>query len=125
MDFQPIVPRGRIDAMRAAGHWRDRLLIDFHDEAAARHPDKVALIDDNSMTGRRTVLSFRHLSRLSKRMALGLHALGVRRSDVVSVQLPNWWQFVALHLACLRIGACTNPVKIGRASCRARVCQSV
>src|SRR3546814_169624 len=96
--------------MRAAGHWRDRLLIDFHDEAAARHPDKVALIDDNSMTGRRTVLSFRHLSRLSKRMALGLHALGVRRSDVVSVQLPNWWQFVALHLACLRIGACTNPV---------------
>ena len=28
----------------------------------------------------------------------------------MSVQLPNWWQFVALHLACLRIGACTNPL---------------
>lgn len=110
MDFQPILPAARGAAMRAAGHWRDRLLIDFHDEAVARHPDKVALIDHNSMTGRSTVLSFRQLSRLSKRMALGLHALGVQRSDVVSVQLPNWWQFVALHLACLRIGACTNPV---------------
>jgi cyclohexanecarboxylate-CoA ligase len=30
--------------------------------------------------------------------------------DVVSYQLPNWWEFVALHLACLRIGAITNPM---------------
>ncbi|MFZ2391903.1 cyclohexanecarboxylate-CoA ligase, partial [Rhodoferax sp.] len=45
-----------------------------------------------------------------KRIALGLAALGVERGDVVSYQLPNWWQFVALHLACLRIGAVTNPV---------------
>jgi len=48
--------------------------------------------------------------RLSRRIALGLAALGVERGDVVSYQLPNWWQFVALHLACLRIGAVTNPV---------------
>jgi cyclohexanecarboxylate-CoA ligase len=29
---------------------------------------------------------------------------------VVSLQLPNWWQFNALHLACARIGAITNPL---------------
>ena len=110
MDFQPILPKARGEAMRAAGLWRDRLLIDYHDEAVARHPDRVAVIDRNSSSGTRTVLSFRQLDRLSTRIALGLHALGVRRSDVVSVQLPNWWQFVALHLACLRIGACTNPL---------------
>ncbi|MEQ9225551.1 MAG: cyclohexanecarboxylate-CoA ligase, partial [Parvibaculum sp.] len=28
----------------------------------------------------------------------------------VSCQLPNWWQFTALHLACVRIGAVTNPL---------------
>ena len=26
------------------------------------------------------------------------------------MQLPNWWQFAALHLAALRIGAITNPL---------------
>ena len=30
--------------------------------------------------------------------------------DVVSFQLPNWWQFVALHLGCVRAGAITNPL---------------
>jgi cyclohexanecarboxylate-CoA ligase len=29
---------------------------------------------------------------------------------VVALQLPNWWQFNAMHLACLRIGAITNPL---------------
>jgi cyclohexanecarboxylate-CoA ligase len=28
----------------------------------------------------------------------------------VSMQLPNWWQFPALHLAALCLGAITNPV---------------
>ena len=26
------------------------------------------------------------------------------------MQSPNWWQFVALHLAALRLGAITNPI---------------
>ena len=31
-------------------------------------------------------------------MAVGLARLGVGRNDVVAMQLPNWWQFLALHL---------------------------
>ena len=30
--------------------------------------------------------------------------------DVVSFQLPNWWRFTALHLACARVGAVTNAI---------------
>jgi cyclohexanecarboxylate-CoA ligase len=26
------------------------------------------------------------------------------------LQLPNWWQFTALHLACVRVGAVTHPM---------------
>ena len=36
--------------------------------------------------------------------------LGVEKNDVVSCQLPNWWQFTALTLACGRIGAVINPM---------------
>ncbi len=28
----------------------------------------------------------------------------------MSVQLPNWWEFAALHLACVRVGAIINPI---------------
>ncbi len=34
----------------------------------------------------------------------------MQRGDVVSIQLPNWWHFAAVHAACVRIGAVTNPL---------------
>jgi cyclohexanecarboxylate-CoA ligase len=36
--------------------------------------------------------------------------MGVRKGDVVSMQLPNWWQFAIVVLACGRIGAVANPL---------------
>ena len=41
---------------------------------------------------------------------MGLARLGVGRNDVVSMQLPNWWQFSLMYLACSRIGAVLNPL---------------
>ncbi|MCK9216185.1 MAG: AMP-binding protein, partial [Rhodoferax sp.] len=99
-----------VQKIRASGHWHNKTLLDFLDEVTPGRLDKVAVTDLNSMTGQANTLSYRQLLRLSKRIALGLAALGVQRGDVVSYQLPNWWQFVALHLACLRIGAVTNPL---------------
>jgi cyclohexanecarboxylate-CoA ligase len=100
----------QIERSRASGQWRDKTLLDFLDEVTPSRLDKVAVTDLNCVSGQPTTLSYRQLLRLSKRIALGLVALGVQRGDVVSFQLPNWWQFVALHLACLRIGAVTNPL---------------
>lgn len=94
----------------ARAHWPNRLLTDYLDDSVERQPDRVALTGRNSMTGATTTLSWRQLRRLVDRMAAGLAALGVARGDVVACQLPNWWEFVALHLACVRIGAVTNPL---------------
>lgn len=94
-----------VQRARAGGHRHNKTLLDYLDEVAPGRLDKVAVTDLNSMTGQASTLSCRQLLGLSKRIALGLVALGVERGDVVSCQLPNWWQFVALRLACLRIGA--------------------
>ncbi len=110
MDLNVILPPERIDAMTRAGYWHDRTVVDYLDAAAAQLPDKVALTDWNSTTARTSTLSYRQLKRLSERLGAGLAALGVGKGDVVSFQLPNWWQFVALHLASVRIGAITNPL---------------
>ncbi|MGB1547811.1 MAG: AMP-binding protein, partial [Alphaproteobacteria bacterium] len=32
------------------------------------------------------------------------------KNDVVSIQLPNWWEFAALYAAATRIGAVINPL---------------
>ena len=108
MDLKASFPKSYADYQRNAGHWRGRLLLDDFDIARGRWPEHPAVIDHNSMTGERTALSYRELSDRVDRIASGLLRLGVQRGDVVSQQMPNWWQVPALHLACLRIGAVTN-----------------
>ena len=106
----PILSAERVAAMNAAGLWRNELLTDLLDGLADRHPDRLAVADHNSMTGVATRLSYLQLQLRVDRIALGLVGLGVQPGDVVAFQLPNWWQFIALHLACLRIGAVSNPL---------------
>ena len=111
MDWGCMLTQERIEAMTAAGHWPNRTIVDYLDAAVRSTPDKVCVSDHNSITGRATVLSYRQLDRLSRRIAVGLCAHGVEKGDVVAIQLPNWWEFVVIHLACARIGAITNPLQ--------------
>ncbi|MBZ0216709.1 MAG: cyclohexanecarboxylate-CoA ligase [Fimbriimonadaceae bacterium] len=86
------------------------MLTDYLDDAVARHPDKAAIVDHNSMNDEATTLSFRQLQRIVGRIAAGLAKMGVEKGTIVACQLPNWWQFVALYLACARLGAIINPL---------------
>ena len=109
-DLGVMLPPSRVKAEAGRGFWCNRIATDYLDEAAALVPDRTAIADVNSVTGIDTVLSYAELRRRVDRIALGLAALGVRPGEVVSFQLPNWWQFVAILLACVRIGAITNPL---------------
>jgi non-ribosomal peptide synthetase component E (peptide arylation enzyme) len=106
----PILTADRMERMWAQGLWPGRVIAEYLDQTVERHPDKVAVLDVDSATGDRTTLSYRQLRTLANRIAVGLVALGVERGDVVSVQLPNRWPFIAIKLACGRIGAAFNPV---------------
>ena len=110
MPMDPILPASRVQAMKQQGFWPDRLLLDDLDRWAAEAPERVAVVDHNSMTGERTALTYAELLDRVDRLANGMIRLGIRKGDVVSFQLPNWWQFQALHLAALRVGAVTNPI---------------
>jgi cyclohexanecarboxylate-CoA ligase len=97
-------------AMRSAGLWRDVTLLDHLDAAVKAQPDKIAVTALNVAGGRQSSCTFGELDRLSRRVAAGLAAMGVKAGDVVSVQLPNCIELVILHLACLRRAAVTNPL---------------
>jgi len=110
MDLGMILPESRIEAMRAAGLWPDRIILDYLDDAVAATPDKTAITAYAGERGETVRLSYAELDRVSRRIALKLVQLGIGAGDVISLQLPNWWHFAAMHLACMRIGAITNPL---------------
>src|SRR5258707_6412253 len=74
--------------------------------SAQRFGSKRALI-----AGGRT-LTYRALHELCDRVAGGLHALGVRPGDRVSVYSPNRWEWVVAYHAALRAGAVVNPINV-------------
>ncbi len=110
MIVDPILPQARIDAMRSEGWWRDENLLDYFDAALAACPDDVALVDFRTETSQKISMTYRELDEKSRSIAVALAHYGIQKQDVVSYQLPNWWQFAAISLACLRIGAVCNPL---------------
>lgn len=92
------------------GFWRDRTINDDLDACLKQRPDKEALTAVSIERGEVKRLTYRELGDLTDRLAIGLSRLGVGRNDVVSAQLPNWWEFTLIYLACARIGAVFNPL---------------
>src|ERR1700724_1093846 len=95
---------------REAGYWLDKTVDQLLNEAIARTPDKIAIIADRADREQALRLTYRELGNLVDRAASSLSRLEVGPRDVVTVQLPNWWEFVVTALACSKIGAVFNPV---------------
>ena len=110
MEFDAVLLAPRRAESKARGYWHDRTINDDLDACIEACPDKIALTAVRLDTGSERRFSYRELAALTDRIAVGLSRLGVGRNDVVATQLPNWWQFSLLYLACSRIGAVLNPL---------------
>jgi cyclohexanecarboxylate-CoA ligase len=95
-------PREEAERYRGAGLWTDELIDGFVADRAT--DESVALIDGD------VTLTHAEVERHVAALAGALHELGVRNGDVVSWQLPNWWEAVVLHHGILRCGAVSNPI---------------
>ena len=103
-------PAAHARAMRAAGYWLDKTPDDFLAASVDRTPDKAALVGYRADRPEPVRLSYRELGDKVALAAGALRGLGVQAGDVVAVQVPNWWEFVVVSLACGRIGAVVNPL---------------
>ena len=110
MEFDAVLLPPRRAESVARGYWLDRTINDDLDARLAHCPDKLALTAVRRESGEVRRFTYRELAKLADRIAVGLSRLGVGRNDVVAMQLPNWWQFSLLNLACSRIGAVLNPL---------------
>jgi cyclohexanecarboxylate-CoA ligase len=110
MEFDAVLIPSRRAHSIAQGFWHDRTINDDVDACLAACPDKTALTAVQAESGKVTRFTYRELSQMADRVAVGLSKLGVGRNDIVACQLPNWWQFTVTYLACSRLGAVMNPL---------------
>ena len=96
----------RAAAYRRAGHWDAATLSGRVADTAARRPAHAAVIDRDGAA----VHSYAELGRDVSTVAAWLEAQGVGAGDVVSIQLPNWYEFVVLAVATQAVGAVINPL---------------
>jgi non-ribosomal peptide synthetase component E (peptide arylation enzyme) len=102
------LPAARIARHEEAGQWPGESFSALLDARATDSGDRVYCIA-GSRTGD-TTHTFGDLKRRADRMAVALAGLGVRPGDVVSYQIPNWFEAVAFACAVDRIGAVQNPI---------------
>jgi cyclohexanecarboxylate-CoA ligase len=105
-------PAAHARRMREGGWWGDLTTDSMIADVTRRFPDKDALVAYRADAGDEAVkrLSFAQLEELVGRGAFALRAMGVGPGDVVSIQVPNHWEFVVAALAAGRIGAVVNPL---------------
>ena len=86
------------------GHWTDKTFFEFIERAAAAHAEREVFAD----AARR--ISYGTLKDEILRCAELYRQIGVKRGDVVTVQLPNRIEFAVVFFALELVGAIANKV---------------
>lgn len=102
--FQPLLSQARIRQHEAAGVWPVPGMSELLRERVRTTPETLFIVDGE------TRLTFRDFAQRADRLAAGLTRIGLRPGDVVSWQLPSWWEAAALAVALDQIGAISNPI---------------
>ncbi|TCB50308.1 cyclohexanecarboxylate-CoA ligase [Acinetobacter sp. ANC 4779] len=110
MDFDAVLLPPRREEMLQQGYWLNKTILQSLNEAVQQYPDKVALVSYKTEDQSEKSFTYREMLHTANKISLGLKRLGVQKQDVVSCQLPNWWEFTLLYIACRRIGAILNPL---------------
>jgi cyclohexanecarboxylate-CoA ligase len=103
-------PAAHARSMRDGGFWVDKSFDEFLQQAIAATPGKLALLADRADRAEARRFTYAELGDLVARAAAALKRLGIGPGDVISVQLPNWWEFAVISLAAFRLGAIVNPL---------------
>jgi acyl-CoA synthetase (AMP-forming)/AMP-acid ligase II len=93
-------------AYRRDGRWDGSTLSSRLASSAVAQPGQVAVIDRDG----KATHTYADLEGDVSRFAAWLASRGVGVGDVVSVQLPNWYEFVVVAVATQRVGGVINPL---------------
>ena len=102
--FNAVVSSTAATEYRSRGLWGDASLHDYWLSAVRSSPMKEAVVDS-----RGTRWTYAQVEDRAARLAGFMRTRDICAGDVVTVQLPNWAEFLAAYIACLKLGAVINP----------------
>lgn len=109
-----LTPAARISDYEARGWWSGESVDQIFQRAVAAGGENTALVDPSNraaLDGEAPQrLNWVQLRERVERTAAALHKAGLRRDDVLCVQLPNTVDAVVLFLAAARLGLIVSPV---------------
>ncbi len=98
------LPPDRVAHHEAAGEWPHPGISTLLSQRVQSTPSRLFLVD-----GAQRILFADFAGRVAA-LARGLAGLGIGPGDVVSWQLPSWWEAAAVAVALDRVGAISNPI---------------
>lgn len=115
MNYDIFLTQERVE--KEAPLWSNRILTQYVAEHAVERAGHVAVAEVHpdpegvpEVKREPYDLTYGQLWREARFLAFYLRKRGIRPGDVVSVQLPNWTEFVIIALALTRIGAVINSI---------------
>lgn len=109
-------PESQIREYTEKGWWGTDTYVDLFLKNAQKTPDAVAVVDPPNRaeltSGAPLRLTYAGTKLAMDRLAGGLLEAGVKKDDIVMVQLGNTVELVIVYLAAARIGAIVSPLPI-------------
>jgi len=110
------VPEEQIREYTEKGYWGKETIIDLVYRNADETPGEEALIDSynrKELVGREPKrLTYAQLIKAVDRLAIKFVELGIKKDDIIAIQLPNIVELVLAYLAASRIGAIITPLGV-------------
>ncbi|MDZ4247146.1 MAG: class I adenylate-forming enzyme family protein, partial [Dehalococcoidia bacterium] len=98
MGIPTLYTRELYESYTRQGYWTEQAIADLWDINGQRFPDREAVVDSG------TRLTWSEGVTWINRMALGLLELGLKKDELVILQLPNSVELVLLRVACEKAG---------------------
>lgn len=86
------------------GYWTSATWLELFLASSDRQPSALCVADEQAALTRAQILG------AARRLAHYMAGRGIDTGDVVTVAVPNWWEFVVIHTAVGLLGAVLNPV---------------
>lgn len=89
------------------GYWTEKTLLDYWNIAAQTYREREYITDSRGLR-----LTYGEIDSMASRLAKFLQQRGVKPGEIIACQIPVWYEFAVLAVACWKIGAVIHPISI-------------
>lgn len=100
--FETTLTDARIEEFTSSGDWGNETLLDHLEHRTSLSPESIVTRDPYGAH------TYADLFADVDTCARALIDLGITPGDVVGIQLPNWYEWLVIHLGAMKAGAVTN-----------------